>query len=110
MDQKNYTKMRDNNNDVVMIPNDRVNKFLGEGWQLLSAPEKAQGNMKLTLTVDAQVTKPKKSKRKKKTEPTTDYIDEVKYDMDADEGEDILLPEDLTHVCNEDCTHDTKEN
>ena len=56
--------------------------------------------------MNAQVTKPKRSKRKKKPEP--DFIDEIKYDME--EGEDILLPEDQNHVCDENCTHDKKED
>ena len=106
MDEKNYTKMLDNNKQQVLIRNDRVNRFLGEGWQVLSSQEKSPVSTKLNLTVNAQVTKPKRSKRKKKAEP--DFMDEIKYDME--EGEDILLPEDQNHVCDEDCTHDKKED
>tara|TARA_A100000172_G_scaffold77956_2_gene62945 strand:+ start:607 stop:939 length:333 start_codon:yes stop_codon:yes gene_type:complete len=110
MDQKNYTKMLDNNNQQVLVSNERVNRFLGEGWQLLSSQEKSPVSTKLELTVNAQVTKPKKSRSKKKKQPEPDYIDEVKYDMDAEEGEDILLPEDLNHEDDVDYPDDKKED
>jgi len=105
MDQKNYTKMIDNNDQIVLVENDRVNRFLGEGWQLLSTQEKSPVSTKLELTVNAQVTKSKKSRSKKKKQ--SDFMDEIKYDLE--EGEDILLPEDINdnHECDENCTHET---
>ena len=59
MDEKNYTKMMDNNKQEVLVQNDKVKRFLGEGWQVLSSQEKSPVSTKMKLTVNAQVTKSK---------------------------------------------------
>lgn len=110
MDQSQYVKMIDNNQQVQLVEPDRVNRFLDQGWTIVHQDQKQSPvSTKLNLTVNAQVTKPKRSRSKKKKQPESDYIDEVKYFMDAEEGEDILLPEDLNenHVCDENCSHES---
>ena len=101
MDRKNYTKMLDNNKQQVLIPNDKVNKFLGEGWQVLSSQEKSPVSTKLKLTVNAQVTK---SKSESDEDTSQDFLDEVLFDMETEPQEDT------NHVCDDDCTHDKKED
>lgn len=94
MHQSQYVKMIDNNQEVQWVEPDRVNRFLDQGWQIADQDQKQSPvSTKLQLSVNAQVTKPKQSQSKKKTEPESDYIDEIEYDLD--EGEDILLPEDF---------------
>ena len=104
MDRKNYTKMLDNNQQEVLIHNDKVNKFLGEGWQVLSSQEKSPVSTKLKLTVNAQVTKPKSES---KVDTSQDFIDEVMFDMEDIESD---LPEDTNHEDDEDHPNDKKED
>jgi Holliday junction resolvase RusA-like endonuclease len=108
MDQSQYVKMIDNNQQVQLVEPDRVNRFLDQGWTIVHQDQKQSPvSTKLNLSVNAQVTKSKRSKSKKKQQPLPDFIEEIKYDME--EGEDILLPEDLNenHVCNENCSHES---
>ena len=104
MDQSQYVKMIDNNQQVQMVEPDRVKRFLDQGWIISNQDQKQSPvSTKLNLSVSAQVTKPKRSqsKKKPKPQPEPDFIDEIKYDMDI-EGEDILLPEDFNNNDKED--------
>ena len=91
MDRKNYTKMLDNNKQEVLIHNHKVNKFLGEGWQVLSSQEKSPVSTKLKLTVNAQVTKPKSESDE---DTSQDYLDEVLFDMEANPSQEDKHKED----------------
>jgi len=57
-----YTQMIDNNGDIQYIEQDRVNRFLGEGWQVFGAQPKPEKKVtkskskKNKITADAQVT------------------------------------------------------
>jgi len=98
MDRSKYTKMLDNNNEIQYIEPDRVNRFLGQGWQIVDQDQKkSPDSTKVQLTVNAKVTKTK-SRSKKKPQP--EFIDEIAYDIDMKEGEDILLPEDINNQNN----------
>lgn len=55
-----YTKMIDNNGDTVLVEQDRVNRFLSVGWQLVDQPAQEKKSprkgRKNKITADAQVT------------------------------------------------------
>ena len=112
--QVKYVKMIDNNEEVVQVEADRVLRFLDQGWKVISdqplgQKKKSPDSMEYKMTVKAQVTSPRSRKKKKVTTPklnevveiTSNFEDEVKYDMDS-EGEDVLLPEDLNNNDKED--------
>ena len=55
-----YTKMIDNNGQIINVENDRVNRFLSEGWTLVDQPKEEKKSQakssKKKITADAQVT------------------------------------------------------
>ena len=57
-----YTQMIDNNGEIQYIEQDRVNRFLGEGWTLFGEQPKPEKKVtkskskKNKITADAQVT------------------------------------------------------
>ena len=62
-----YTKMIDNNGAVIPVEQDRVERFLSEGWTIVGQPTeekkvtKSKGS-KNKITADAQVTSKETSK------------------------------------------------
>ncbi len=116
MESSAYVKMLDNNNQIQQVEQDRVLRFLDQGWKVISdqplgQKKKSPDSMEYKMTVKAQVTSPRSRKKKTVTTPklnevveiTSDYTDEVKYDMDPDSaGEDVLLPKDLNNNDKED--------
>ena len=96
-------KMLDNNNEIQQVEQDRVLRFLDQGWKIiedqpLGQKKKSPDSMEYKMTVNAQVTTPRS--RKKKT-ITTPKLNEV-VEITSDEGEDVLLPEDLNNNDKED--------
>ena len=56
-----YTKMIDNNGELQYIEEDRIQRFLGEGWQLADQPKPEKKSQKRKgkkdkILADAQVT------------------------------------------------------
>lgn len=103
MDQSQYVQMLDNNNELQQVEQDRVLRFLDQGWKVISdqplgQKKKSPDSMEYKMTVNAQVTTPRS--RKKKT-VTTPKLNEV-IEITSDEGEDVLLPEDLNNNDKED--------
>ena len=99
----NTIKMLDNNNEIQQVEEDRVLRFLDQGWKIISdqplgQKKKSPDSMEYKMTVNAQVTSPRS--RKKKT-ITTPKLNEV-VEITSDEGEDVLLPEDLNNNDKED--------
>lgn len=96
-------KMLDNNNEIQQVEQDRILRFLDQGWKIvadqpLGQKKKSPDSMEYKMTVNAQVTSPRS--RKKKT-VTTPKLNEV-VEITSDEGEDVLLPEDLNNNDKED--------
>ena len=96
-------KMLDNNNEIQQVEQDRILRFLDLGWKIiedqpLGEKKKSPDSMEYKMTVNAQVTTPRS--RKKKT-VTTPKLNEV-VEITSDEGEDVLLPEDLNNNDKED--------
>jgi len=75
-----YTMMRDNNGAVIPVEQDRVDRFLSEGWTLVEPKEekkvtKSKGS-KNKITADAQVTSKEPSEE--------EVVEEVEEDEDPD--------------------------
>ena len=94
--QVKYVKMIDNNEEVVQVEADRVLRFLDQGWRLfddIPLGQKASQGPKYKMTIEAQVTSPTTKKKRKKT--TTPKLNDVIEITDDDEGEDVILPNNL---------------
>ena len=98
----NTVKMLDNNKEIQQVEQDRVLRFLDLGWKIiedqpLGEKKKSPDSMEYKMTVNAQVTTPRSRKKKTVTTPQLNEIVEI-----TDEGEDVLLPEDLNNNDKED--------
>lgn len=82
-----YTKMIDNNGQEVLVEQDRVNRFLSEGWKLIDQPAQEKKSprkgSKNKITADAQVTS------------ETVVADEPEWDLDEDwaDSEESVIDE-----------------
>lgn len=99
----NTIKMLDNNNEIQQVEEDRVLRFLDQGWKIISdqplgQKKKSPDSMEYKMTVNAQVTSPRSRKKKTITTPKLNEIVEIT----SEEGEDVLLPEDLNNNDKED--------
>ena len=88
-----YTQMIDNNGEIQYIEQDRVNRFLGEGWTLFGEqpkPEKkvTKSKSKNKITADAQVTS-KASDKEEAWDPNEEDWADSEESMSAPEGERI---------------------
>ena len=75
-----YTMMIDNNGAVIPVEQDRVNRFLSEGWTLVDQPKEEKKvtkskSSKNKITADAQVTS---------KEPSEEEVVEIEEDEDPD--------------------------
>jgi hypothetical protein len=87
--------MLDNNQQQVKVEKNNTQRFLDQGWTIIDQNKPAKAKYKLTIDAEAVTTTKSKGRKKKELEPI------------VDEGEDIILSEDINHVCDEDCSHDT---
>ena len=70
MESSQYVKMLDNNNEIQQVEQDRVLRFLDQGWKVISdqplgQKKKSPDSMEYKMTVKAQVTSPRSRKKKK---------------------------------------------
>src|SRR5210317_970209 len=77
-----YTQMIDNNGEIQYIEQDRVKRFLGEGWTLFGEqpkPEKkvTKSKSKDKITADAQVTSKTSDEEVVSAEPTEAELNAV---------------------------------
>lgn len=95
-------KMLDNNNEIQQVEQDRILRFLDLGWKIiedqpLGEKKKSPDSMEYKMTVNAQVTTPRSRKKKITSAPKLNQVVEI-----TDEGEDVILPEDLNNNDKED--------
>ena len=81
-----YTMMIDNNGAVIPVEQDRVNRFLSEGWTLVDQPKEEKKvtkskSSKNKITADAQVTSKEPSQEEEEVEQA-DAEDTLTYSYD----------------------------
>jgi len=78
-----YTKMLDNNGSEVLVEQDRVERFLSEGWQLVDQPKEEKKSQvkrsKNKISAKAQVTSDEEVVEEKVEDikPTEEELDAV---------------------------------
>ena len=98
----NTVKMLDNNKEIQQVEQDRVLRFLDQGWKIvedqpLGQKKKSPDSMEYKMTVNAQVTSPRSRKKKITSTPELNQVIEI-----TDDGEDVILPEDVNNNDKED--------
>ena len=81
-----YTMMIDNNGAVIPVEQDRVERFLSEGWKLQDQPKEEKKvtkskSSKNKITADAQVTSKEPSQEEEEVEQA-DAEDTLTYSYD----------------------------
>ena len=81
-----YTMMIDNNGAVIPVEQDRVNRFLSEGWTLVDQPKEEKKvtkskSSKNKITADAQVTSKEPLEEEEEVEQA-DAEDTLTYSFD----------------------------
>lgn len=93
-----YTKMIDNNGAVIPVEQDRVERFLSEGWTIVGQPTeekkvtKSKGS-KNKITADAQVTS-------KASEEKEEFYSMESYGDDPDAIDTLTFSEDDFQTAN----------